>query len=32
MNKENNVNIKEFKEVDNRAPSISDSFNKEDYT
>ena len=32
MNKENNVNIKEFKEVDNREPSISDSFNKEDYT
>ena len=31
INKENNINIKEFKEVDNRAPSISDSFNNEDY-
>ena len=31
INKENSVNISEFKEIDNRAPSISDSFNNEDY-
>ena len=31
MNKENSVNIKEFKDVDNRAPSINDSFYNEDY-
>ena len=31
INKEFNININEFKEIDNKAPSISDSFNNEDY-
>lgn len=31
MSKDYTNNIKEFKEIDNRAPSISDTFNNEDY-
>ena len=31
MSKDYTNNIKEFKEIDNRAPSIRDSFNNEDY-
>ena len=31
INKELNININEFKAVDNRAPSIRDSFDNEDY-
>ena len=31
MKKDLTINIKELKDVDNKAPSISDSFNNEDY-